>query len=328
MNAVDFIKENVNPIELLEYYKFREIKEYETEIRACCEIHKGDNPNAFIWNKENNLWYCYTNEECGGGDAIQLIRKMENLSFLQAVEKAATIFNLDITNLKLLETDRIKKEQQQWLKKKTKETDREDDEYKLPRTTYYDGYEGFSRFDKETIEYYNAKFVKLFPTEKSLLKDKMVIPLIDKGKLYGVALRDVTGRFIPKWMYMPKGMHLSRKLYNMDKVLEMLENGTEEVIIVEGIFDVWRFHEVGIDNVLSTFSANISDTQEKKLLKLNTTLTLCFDNDKAGIKATGSAIRKFKNKTDLKLIELPEGKDPGDCTDNELVTAYIKRRGL
>lgn len=88
MTAVEFIQENTDPMVLLEHYNFREIKQYENEIRACCEIHKGNNPNAFIWNKKNNLWFCYTGENCGGGDAVELVQKMENISFVSAVSKA------------------------------------------------------------------------------------------------------------------------------------------------------------------------------------------------------------------------------------------------
>ena len=50
------------------------------------------------------------------------------------------------------------------------------------------------------------------------------------------------------------------------------------------------------------------------------------NNDKAGQKCTLSAIKKFRNKTDLKVMELPEGKDPGDCTKDELLSAYLNRR--
>ena len=46
MNAVEYINENLDVMKLLNYYNFREITESEDQIRACCEIHKGNNPTG------------------------------------------------------------------------------------------------------------------------------------------------------------------------------------------------------------------------------------------------------------------------------------------
>lgn len=328
MTAVEFIQENTDPMVLLEHYNFREIKQYENEIRACCEIHKGNNPNAFIWNKKNNLWFCYTGENCGGGDAVELVQKMENISFVSAVSKAASILHLDIEGLEVLQTDRIKREQKAWLKKQAKTSRYKEPEkiYEIPYTAYYDNHPSFSRFDEETLKFYDAKFCKLFPSENSVLKNKLVIPLHFEHILRGAALRDTTGIFFPKWMYMPKGFKASKYLYNIDRITNLIEEGCEEIILTEGIFDVWSFHDIGLDNAAAIFGSNLSQEQYDTLMKLNVGITTCFDNDKAGQKCTLSAIKKFRNKTDLKVMELPEGKDPGDCTKDELLSAYLNRR--
>lgn len=327
MTAIEFIQENVNPVKLLEYYNFRNVIEHENEIRACCEIHKGNNPNAFIWNKKNNLWFCYTGESCGGGDAVELVQKMEEIPFKQAVYKTAEILGLNIENMEVLSEDRLKKEQKTWLRKQIKNSRfNVITEYQLPCTKYYDTSPSFSRFDENTLKFYDAKFCILFPSEDTILKYKLVIPICRNNMLVGVALRDTTGTFLPKWMYMPKGLKASNLLYNFDRVSKMVEDGTtEEIILVEGIFDVWSFHCIGIDNVVAIFGSNLSQKQYETLVKINTTITLCFDNDVAGKKCTLSAAKMFKNKTELLHIKLPEGKDPGDCSKEELTSAYLKR---
>lgn len=331
MNAVEYIQEKVNPLKLLEYYGFREIQEYENEIRACCEIHKGNNRNAFIWNKNNNLWYCYTGDNCGGGDTVELVRKMENLNFQSAVAKAAQILNLNIEGLEIIRPrDDIRREHEKWLstqKEKAKKKE-EISEYHLPFTKYTDFLPSFKRFSEETLNFYGAKFCTLFPLEESVLKEKLVIPMYFGGVLRGVALRDTTGNFNPKWMYMPKGFKASQYLYNIDRVLELIEEGCDEVILVEGIFDVWSFHNIGIENVVAVFGSNISKEQIDTLLRLNVTLTLCFDNDNAGNKCTTKSIQKLKNKTELKIIELPLESDPGDCSKETLLSAYLNRKTL
>ena len=87
MDVVQFIQDNINPRMVLEHYGFRNITESEDAFRACCEIHKGDNPTAFIWNKHNNLWFCYTGD-CGGGDIFTLIEKMEHVNFTTAIKSS------------------------------------------------------------------------------------------------------------------------------------------------------------------------------------------------------------------------------------------------
>ena len=52
MDLVEYVKENTNPLKILNHYNFREINENEHSIRACCGIHNGENNSGFIWNKE------------------------------------------------------------------------------------------------------------------------------------------------------------------------------------------------------------------------------------------------------------------------------------
>ena len=62
------------------------------------------------------------------------------------------------------------------------------------------------------------------------------------------------------------------------------------------------------------------------LLKLGVDIVVCFDHDKAGRKCTEQAILKLKNKTNVFEVTLPEGKDPADCTKEELLTAYLSKK--
>lgn len=321
MDAVKYIEDNLNPLTILEYYGFKEISETDDSIRACCRIHNGNNPSGFVWKKENNLWYCYSGE-CHGGDVFNLIQKIEGVDFVTSVNKAATILDLNINNMSIsLPDTKIKKEQLRWLQKQSKKIV-SNNEYKLPYTKYQDELSTFTRFDTETIRFYDAKFCSLFPTENAMLKNKLVIPVYDKGKCIAAALRDTTGHFIPKWLYQPKGVKLSMVLYNLDLALQQ---DTDEIILVEGIFDVWAYHNAGIDSVAAVFGSSVSEEQYKTLLRTGRNIVMSFDSDDAGKKCTRKTAEKFMNKTELLFIELPQGKDPADCTKEELLNAYLKR---
>ena len=184
----------------------------------------------------------------------------------------------------------------------------------------------FERFTEDTLHHFAAKFCKLYPLDETILYNKLVIPIIKNGKTIGVALRDTTGKFIPKWLYQPSGLQINSLLYNFDNILDMYGNNEiSEVILVEGIFDVWAYYEIGVTNVIAIFGSSLKEEQYKMLLKLPLNITLSFDNDDAGKKCTKEVMKKFKNKSEIKVIDLPVGYDPADCTKEQLLSAYLNR---
>lgn len=326
MNIVDLLLSELEPMVVLKHYQFNCISEGENEIRACCKIHNGNNPTAFVWNKENNLWFCYTGD-CGGGDVFTLIQKLENIDFLTAAKKLAEILLVDITNVSLsINPNKLKRENFKWIEqqKKSLKNKTEIKEYELPYTKYYKEHGTFNRFLKETLEHFSSKFCNLYPLESTIVYNKLVIPIYNNTTLVGVALRSTANNVFPKWLFQPRELQVGRILYNLNAAKHYIRE-QNEVIIVEGIFDVWAFYEIGILNVVAIFGSKIKQEQYATLLKLNTTVTLCFDNDSAGLKGTDNAIKVLKNKTELKTIDLPKDKDPADCSKEELLNAYLKR---
>ena len=324
MYAVEFINENMDARKVLEYYEFEEITESEEYIRAKCKIHGGDNPTAFCWNKRNNLWICYTGD-CGGGDVFTLVEKLEKCNFTTAINKVAQILNLNINDMEIVSEDRIRKKHLMWLEKELKKCKPKTlSKYEMPYTKYFLNNENFNRFDEDILTKYNAKFCNVYPTENGILYNKLAIPLYKNNVLVGCALRDTTGQGKPKWYYVPKGINVSTILYNFDYI-EKNEDITE-VILVEGIFDVWAYAKAGIYNVVAIFGSSLSEEQVKLLLRLNIDITLSFDNDTAGNKATEKAIKLLRNKVTLRKIELKEGHDPDDETEEDLINAYLNRK--
>lgn len=55
--------------------------------RCTCPIHSGDNPTAFAI--KGDRWQCHTRSQCGGGDVIDLIAKIEGLEIGAAIKLAA-----------------------------------------------------------------------------------------------------------------------------------------------------------------------------------------------------------------------------------------------
>jgi len=131
----------------------------------------------------------------------------------------------------------------------------------------------------------------------------------------------------PKWLYLPKGLKIGSILYNYEKAIEFAdEYGLDELILVEGIFDVWAYHEAGIDNAVCVFGSSLSETQSRMILKTGLNVTLSFDNDEAGNRCTEKVKKMLKNKTEIKQIYIPSGCDPCDVDRDVLKSLYLKRK--
>ena len=62
--------------------KDTELHKNNSEWRGACPIHKSQNKNGFAIYEDNGKWYwkCYSGD-CGGGDVIDYIQKMNNCDF-------------------------------------------------------------------------------------------------------------------------------------------------------------------------------------------------------------------------------------------------------
>jgi DNA primase len=185
------------------------------------------------------------------------------------------------------------------------------------------------RFKPETFLYYESFFTRYYPSPLFTYRNKLAIPIKKNNVTIGLAMRDYTGVGRPKWMYHPKGISTSIFLYNYDNAMKVIEDtGVNELVLVEGIFDVWAYHEAGIDNVVCIFGSNLSEEQEKMILRAGVNVVLSFDNDDAGNKCTNKVIKKLKNKTEMKKVFLPSGSDPCDLERDILRNLYLKRKKI
>lgn len=331
--TTETLKESINPETLLSYYGFKHIRNYGDTLRACCAIHGGDNETGFVWNLSNNLWFCYTGD-CGGGDAYDLVMKMENVDFKTAVSRIAELAGIDINEVDFHQKFDVINEQHKWLERQKKKTILNNNSeflndipHKKYLVTEIENNLISNRFKPETFNYFNSYFARIYPTKERLYENKLVIPLKKNEIMCGVALRDFSGLSKPKWLYLPKGLKIGSILYNYEKAIEFAdEYGLDELILVEGIFDVWAYHEAGIDNAVCVFGSSLSETQSRMILKTGLDVTLSFDNDEAGNRCTEKVKKMLKNKTEIKQIYIPSGCDPCDVDRDVLKSLYLKRK--
>jgi len=97
---LDKLLERVDLVELVQRESAVKLKQHGHSFRGRCPIHGGDNDTAFniYENGGYQLWHCHT--RCaGGGDAVQFVRRLRNLEWIEALKWLADYAHLPLAEL-------------------------------------------------------------------------------------------------------------------------------------------------------------------------------------------------------------------------------------
>ncbi len=317
-NLLSHIKDSLTQetvLTFLRQHDFRIGLNSDNSMRGVCPIHKGNNDTAFVWNFDNNLWYCHTG--CGkGGDIFEFVSDYYNMDpkqeFKKIVYKTAELLGIDSNGFEFNIGYNSRQDIEQWFRFVNKESDELPlydlntlGELKIPIS--------YKMFDSNTIERFNLTY--------SQGLNAMVIPLTQNENIVGVNLRNLTPGE-KKYKLVPRNLKAGHILYNLDEIVK----DKDTVVVVEGCSDVWNLYQLGIDNAVSTLGSHLAEGQEKMLLKNFTNIHIMYDGDAAGRRETIKLINKLRYKANVMVYDLPDGVDPGDLdTLDEVVPiqAYL-----
>ncbi len=112
-------------------------------------------------------------------------------------------------------------------------------------------------------------------------------------------------------------------IYNKSKVLygiyfarnAMVKNN--KCFLVEGYTDVISLHQAGIENVVSSSGTSLTVDQIKLISRYTPNITILYDGDPAGIKASFRGIDLILEQgMNVKIVLFPEGEDPDSYARN------------
>lgn len=323
MDAVALITQHLDVDKLLKHYDFDGVHTDNEIIRASCKIHGGNNPTAFVINRETGLWYCHTGS-CGGGDVFTLVQRMEGIEFKESVHWLSKFFDLDIANLTIVER---KAEYIEELKRFIKAMKGKRKKI-IPMFAISEEVKSVAKyrdFETATLAHFNLGYVESVTLAKRngehyTLRSRLVFPIVYNGIQVGVSFRRIKSTDVPKWSHQPAHIETKDLLYNYDAVI-----GESVVVVCEGITDVWAFFEIGVPAV-ATFGAHLTQEQYKLLLKTGADIVLAYDGDEAGKLATQRAIKLLKHKANISLIHMSDDEDPESIGREELKKRYESRK--
>ena len=140
-------------------------------------------------------------------------------------------------------------------------------------------------------------------------KGRVIIPISQGGRLVSFVARAMYKSKRP-YLY-PKGCKTGWLLFNYDRASRY-----EHVVLVEGAFDAIRVGPRG----MAVLGSSLSDRQLALLLASRAKeITLLFDSDTAGFKATRKSLDKLAPfYSNLRVVTLPKGRDPDTFEREEL----------
>ena len=273
---VDFkaVKAAITMEQVLDHYGLMDkFKRGTDSLNGPCPIHKGSNPTQFRASMSKNIWNCFSKCACGG-NVLDFIAKMENVSIHAAALKAIEWFNL---NPEAMSADSGQEAGESEAAPKSSDTQRPKPAPK-PAPVVENGAPNKPlqfRLDKlqrehpyltqergltlETIIDFGIGYCS-----KGMMADRIAIPIHNvKGEVVAYA-----GRFpgeppdedTPKYK-LPPGFRKSQELFNIDRAVR--EWPDKPLVIVEGFFDCMKLHQHGYCRSVALMGNTMSTTQEE-----------------------------------------------------------------
>ena len=272
---------------------------------ALCPFH-GEKTASMSFTDEENLFHCFGCKE--GGDIFKYVQLINSVEFQESVEIVADkyAFSLKYTDSKF-ESDQknlikiMKIISDYFIENLIKTNSTKPKQYLNSRKINENEIQKFKLGFAENDEKVFYKFCNDNQIDKQILKslgllsekqnllfrDRIMFPITNfRNEVVaygGRALND----YGPKYLNSAESQiyKKNRTLFFTENFLKSVKNNNE-IIIVEGYFDVLAFNLLGYSNVASPSGTALTIQQLEQLSKYSTNITLAFDNDKAGVSAT------------------------------------------
>jgi DNA primase len=149
-------------------------------------------------------------------------------------------------------------------------------------------------------------------------RDRVMFPITDlRGRVIAFGGRALEKDAQAKYLNSPETplFHKGATLYNIATARQAAHDGAQ-IIVVEGYVDVIAMVTAGFAATVAPLGTALTEDQLALLWKMADEPVLCFDGDKAGLRAAYRAVElampRLKPGKSLKFALLPEGQDPDD----------------
>jgi len=348
MSQVEDIKARLDIVEVIREYI--PVKAVGANFQALCPFHH-EKTASFVISPEKQIWHCFG---CGrGGDVLSFVMEIENLGFMETLRllapKAGIVLRSENTAeyskrnrlLDILELASKYFAHQLSASPEGLACRKYLLERGLSEATIKDWNLGYSSVSRPLID-----FLKIRPNQgRKYTEEEIFLAGLssksDSGRYYDrfrdrimFPIRDVNGNTIaftarvnPNREAIEKaGKYINSPqtdVYDKSRVLFALDRAKKAIkqanlaIVVEGQMDAISAHQHGFENIIASSGTALTTEQLQLIKRFTPNLALAFDMDKAGQMAADRGLKEaMAQDFNIKVIILPQGKDPDECLRN------------
>ena len=322
--------------------EFVSLKKRGANYIGLCPFHN-EKTGSFTVSPAKGIYKCFG---CGkGGNAVSFIMEHEQMSYVEALRFLAAKYHITIEEKEMTEEQRREQTERESMLIVTGYAN-EYYQYQLWHTDegrsvglgylrqrgisdemirkFGLGYnpEEWGAFTKAAVaKGYKKEFlVKTGLTIENergafdRFRARVIFPVHDlAGKVIAFGGRTMTAdKKVAKYLNSPESeiYHKSKTLYGVYLAKKSIIQH-DRCILVEGYTDVISFHAKGVENVVASSGTSLTIEQIRLIHRLTPNVTIIYDGDAAGIKASLRGIDLvLEEGLNVRVLLLPDGEDP------------------
>ncbi len=334
--VVEQVRDSADIVQIVGEYV--NLKRQGTDFRGPCPFHQGTHRN-FSVSPKKRMYYCFVCHE--GGDVFHFLQKRLGVEWPAAVKMVGEKSGIEVREVdtrregpdpreplwevnataagyfqKILWDDPLGAQARDYLTQR--DISREvADQFNIgfaPREIgLLRNYMGTLGFDEARMAAAGLLIQGEDGSEpRPRFRGRLMFPILDSmGRNIGFGGR-ILGQGEPKYLNSPESPVFSKgkTLYGLNWAKNDIRR-EDQVLVVEGYFDVVRLMAAGATTVVAAMGTALTDAQAAALRKLTKNVFLLYDSDKAGLQATfRSGDELLRQGVAVRVVTLPEGDDP------------------
>lgn len=350
--TIERILDSAQIIDVVEEYVT--LKKRGVNYLGLCPFHNEKTP-SFTVSPAKGIFKCFG---CGkGGNSVNFIMEHEHLSYPEALRYLAKKYNIEIEEREITIEEKQRQTERESMLVVTAYASRKfaewlfhSDEGISVGLAYFTqrGFRddilkkfevGYSPDKSDTLsttamsDGYRREY--LVKTGLSIEKDerifdrfhgRVIFPIHSlSGQVLGFGGRILrSDAKAAKYLNSPESdiYHKSKILYGIYQARKAIVQ-QDKCFLVEGYTDVLSVHEAGIENVVASSGTALTQEQVRLIKRFTQNITILYDGDEAGIKASLRGIDLvLEEGMNVRIVLLPEGEDPDSMSKKLSVSEF------
>lgn len=312
-----------------------------SNFMGLCPFHNERTP-SFSVNRRRNMCYCFSCHK--GGSPVNFIMEKEGINYHDALLQLAKKYGIEVKERELTDEERAAQSRREsmlvaneWAMRQMESNLHDTAEGRDVGMAYFNqrgltpqaiksfhlGYALDSpgaladAARKAGLETDVLKEVGLLGTSQQgrtydRFRGRVIFPVLNTaGKVVAFGGRDLKGG-PAKYINSPESdiYKKNRELYGIYQARSEIVR-QDKCFLVEGYMDVIGMWQAGMENVIASSGTALTDGQIALIHRFTQNITLLYDGDAAGIKASLRGIDMLlSHKMKVKVLLLPDGHDP------------------